>query len=237
MPLLISYQDKPDLIVYANLFSSTDKLKAFDVSLSNFNSITLATQSDFAIYLTESTERKGYYSFEISDVSNIPATSSDDFYLVEVFRQQGAAPNRETDRLAGTMVFYWDGQREVDICGCQTDSQASFTPQDVWEYPDRTLTQDIDCGDPYQSTGPCPDVIVDLECPDPYIIVDSSCDQIDELRQQIANSDVKLDQVISLIQNLQIPTGTPITAPPNVTNPTVGPRGSSSGSSSIRVSR
>ena len=235
MSLLISYQDKTGLVIYANLFSSTDKLKAFNPTSETFETITLPSQSDFAIILDEDPVRKGYYSFDISDVSNIPSTEGGDFYLIEVRRAEGSGYDRESDKLTGTMAFYWDGEQEVDICGCQTESGTSISAKDIWEYPNRSLTDEVDCGDTGGSSS-SPNVDIELECPDPYITINNNVEGLDELRQQIDGTDAKIDEVIRLINNIGTGQQQRTTALPNTSNPVIGPRGSSApGQSSIRV--
>ena len=197
MPLLISYQDTPNKIVYANLFSATNKIKAFNPNLNSFDTISLSTQSDFALTMEEEDIRKGYYSHTINDTSNIPETENGDFYLVEVFEALGSGHDRESDVLLGTMAFYWNGEQEVDICGCQTQAGSSLTVQDIWEYEDRSLTESVDCGETGGSD-------ISLECPDPYITVNTTINGLEDLSNQLNNTDTKVDQIINLINNLSI---------------------------------
>lgn len=220
MSLLISYQDVPGKAVYANLFSATNKIRAFNPSINNFANLSLSDQPDFAIPLSEDSIRKGYYSYIISNVSNIPATDNGDFYLVEVF-ESITGYNRESDPLLGTMAFYWDGNKEVDICGCQTQAGTSLTAQDIWSYVDRSLTEKI--------------IDIDLECPDPYIIVNTTVDGFDELVSKIDNTDTKVNEIIRLINNLSPCKPGSMSSLPNTSIPIIGPRGSSGGTSSIRV--
>lgn len=220
MSLLISYQDSPGKTIYANLFSATNKTKAFNPTISNFDNLSLSSQSNFAIILSENSIRKGYYSYSISNTSNIPKTQDGDFYLVEVFESSGSSYDRESDRLLGTMAFYWDGSREVDICGCQTQSGTSLTAQDIWNYNDRSLTDSID---------------IDLECPDPYIIVNTNVEGFDELVEKINNTDIKVDEIIRLINNLSVGKPGSMSSLPKTSIPVIGPPGSSGGTSSIRV--
>jgi hypothetical protein len=236
MSLLISYQDKTNLIIYANLFSATDKLKAFNPTSGNFETITLATQSDFAIILEEDPVRKAYYSFEISDVTNIPPTEGGDFYLIEVRRAGGSGYDRESDKLTGTMAFYWDGEQEVDICGCQTETGTAISAKDIWEYPNRSLTDEVDCGDTGGGSSVPPVVDVELECPDPYITINNNVEGLDELRQQIEGTDAKIDEVIRLINNIGTGQQPRTVAIPNTSTPVIGPRGTRApGQSNIRV--
>lgn len=230
MSLLISYQDATGKAVYANLFSASNKLKAFNPSTHDFETISLAYQSDFAIVLSENLIRKGYYSYSIANTENIPPTDNGDFYLVEVFEALGSGNDRESDTLLGTMAFYWDGEKEVDICGCQTQLGTSLTAQDVWEYSNRGLTDTVDCGD-IKAT----DVNIDLECPDPYIIVNADIEGINDLKDDIKNAELKIDEIIRLINNMSPSQPDRTTSIPKTSNPTIGPRGSSGGSSSIRV--
>lgn len=226
MPLLISYQDTPGRNIYANLFSATNKLKAFNPTTKIFETISLPSQSDFQIVLLEDDVRKGYYSFNILDSSSIPETSNGDFYLIEVFRLLGSGPDRESDTLVGTMAFYWDGEQEVDICGCQSTAGTSLSAQDVWSYSDRTLTSNTGSTD-------CPDVNIDLECPDPYVTIENNVEGLSELQTQLELTDNKVDQIIQLINDLSLsPSQVGL---PNTSSPVIGPRGSSGGTSNIRI--
>ena len=233
MPLLISYQDTPGKAVYANLFSATNKIKAFDPSSNSFETLSLPSQSDFALIMDEDSVRKGYYSYTITDVSNIPETDNGDFYLVEVFEALGSSYDRESDTLLGTMAFYWDGEQEVDICGCQTQAGSFLTAQDVWEYADRSLTDEVDCGD--TGGGGSPNVDIELQCPDPYITVNTTVEGLDELREQLLSTDMKVDEVIRLINSLSPSQPAARGGLPNTSTPIIGPPGSSGGTSSIRV--
>lgn len=224
MSLLISYQDVPGRNIYANLFSATNKLKAFNPDSELFETISLSSQSNFQIVLPEDNIRKGYYSYDILNSSLIPETLNGDFYLIEVFRLLGSGPDRESDTLVGTMAFYWDGEQEVDICGCQSIAGTSLSAQDVWNHSTRTLTSNTGSTD-------CPDVNVDLECPDPYITIENNVEGLSELQTQLELTDNKVDQIISLINDLS----TNQVGLPNTSSPTIGPRGSSGGTSNIRI--
>jgi len=213
--LEISFNDNTGLNIYANLFSATNKIKAFNPTSGLFDTISLSSQSDFQIILSENSVRKGYYSYSITDLSSIPETSNGDFYLIEVFRLLGSGPDRESDTLVGTMAFYWDGEQEVDICGCQSVAGTTLTAQDVWENAERTLT----------------DLDIDLECPDPYITIENNVEGLSELQDQLELTDSKVDQIISLINGLS----TNQTELPNTSSPVIGPRGSSGGTSNIRI--
>lgn len=226
MSLLISYQDSTEKIVYANLFSATDKTKGFNTNSSMFSSFSLESQSDFAIILSEDSVRKGYYSHIITETSSIPPTEDGDFYLVEVFESLGSGYDRESDPLLGTMAFYWNGEREVDICGCQTQAGTSLTAEDIWSYQNRSLTSEVDCG----NSGNQP-VEINLECPDPYITVNATIEGLDEVNSKLDNNASQLNEVIRLINNLSV-INRPI---PRTSVPNVGPRGSSGGTSNIRI--
>lgn len=231
MSLFISYQDSPGKTIYANLFSATNKNQAYNPITKTFLNFTLASQPDFGLILSESSERVGNYSIEIADTSGIPATSDGDFYLVEVFEVQGSGLDRELDRLQGTMAFYWDGTREVDICGCQSSAGTNLTAADIWEYPDRTLTQDIGGGS--ETPGETA-VEIDLTCPDPYINVEVETD-LTGVENRLDVTDAKIDQLITLVRELggSDDQGTVL---PNTSTPIIGPRGSSAGGqSSIRI--
>jgi hypothetical protein len=116
MSLSIEYNDSPDLTIYALLFSSTDKTKAFNPTRNQFLTFTLATQSNFAIKLIEGEQRVGFYRFAIEDVSSITATTqADEFYLLEVYRLKGDSYDRRTDKLVGTKDFFWDGEKEITL--------------------------------------------------------------------------------------------------------------------------
>lgn len=225
MSLLISYQDIPGRSIYANLFSATNKLKAFNPDSELFETISLSSQSDFQIVLSEDGVRKGYYSYDILNSSSIPETLNGDFYLIEVFRMLGSGPDRESDTISGTMAFYWDGEQEVDICGCQSAAGTSLSAQDVWDNPTRTLTSNAGSSD-------CPDVNIDLDCPDPYITIENNVEGLSELQDQLESTDNKVDQIIEMINGLS---SNQTIGLPNTSSPIIGPRGSSGGTSNIRV--
>ena len=162
MSLPIEFNDRTGETIYANLFSATDRRKAFNPTTSDFVTLSASNEADVAIILEEDSVRVGHYKYTISTVTNIPATSDGSFYLIEVYRALGTSFDRSSDTLMGTLAFYWDGESEVNVCGRESASSPapspgnSLTAQEVWEYSQRTLTQDIQA----------PDIYVDIENPD-----------------------------------------------------------------------
>jgi len=213
MALNIDYSDNSGLIIYANLYSATDRLVAFNPTTDKFVTVTGTNELDVVIVLEEISARPGFYTYNIIDVSNIPATVNGQFYMVEIFRATGSGFDRSTDRLAGTITFYWDGEKEVDVCGCEASGSGGATPQEIWEYSDRSLTEDLICPDPY----------IELECPD-------HSDEIDELRQSIEEGLEIINKTLEDIKNSQ--TSSPRIIP-NTQTPRVN-RGTG-GQSDIRV--
>jgi len=114
MGLLIEYNDKSGLNIYALLFNDIDKSKAFNLEKNKFEDF--ESQDVSNIILDEAKERIGYYSFEIIDVSNIPATTENNGYSLEIYRKVGETANRTKDTFMGASIFYWDGKKEVSLC-------------------------------------------------------------------------------------------------------------------------
>lgn len=123
MSLSIQYNDTVGLDIYAFLFSSSDKSKAFHISKNSFQTFSLSNQAAFAIAMEEDSIRVGFYSADIADVSNIPASSGDDFYLIEMFKKTGSVADRRVDTILGSQYFYWDGTKEISLGG-----QVTITP-------------------------------------------------------------------------------------------------------------
>lgn len=121
MALHIEFNDDSGLSIYAALFDSKDKTKAFNTSSGVFQPFSLTGQQSFAIALSEDSARIGFYSAIVANTSGLIASPEDQWYLVEVYRQSGDVPNRLVDKLVGSKPFYWDGQQEVDL------SCSSFT--------------------------------------------------------------------------------------------------------------
>lgn len=142
MAFEITYEDEPGLTVYANLFSSTDFSKAWNPSAGDFAAYTLANQSDFALLLVEDSERTGWYTYTISDTTNIPAATDDHYYFIEVRYKSGANYDRVADAVLGSVASYWG---MVTDCGDSGNGgnpgTGGATAEEIWSYTNRTLTE------------------------------------------------------------------------------------------------
>jgi len=221
--LTIEYSDSPELTIYANLFSATSNTSAFNASTNDFITVDGTNEIDVAIVLDEISVRPGFYNFIITDVSNIPETVDGQFYLLEIFIALGTSFDRSTDTLVGTIPFYWDGEKEVDVCGCSA-SGSDTTAQSIWEYQDRTLTQDLECPDPYIELE-CPDPYIDLECPD-------NSQEIEDLKKSLEIQLASINETLEKIEQNQCNTVS-VTSVPSTQTPRIN-RGSG-GQSNIRV--
>lgn len=145
----ITYSDQPNLNIYALLFSASDLSKAWNPSAGDFQSYTLASQSSFVLPLEEDSNRLGWYTYTISDVSNIPAVTGSQFYFIEVWQQSGSSANRSADCIMGNLRVCWGKQssewmeiaKHVWEYGTRTLTTSAITPQEIWEYASRTLTE------------------------------------------------------------------------------------------------
>lgn len=218
----ITYSDEPGKTMYATLFDATDLTLAWNKSSSTFEIFTLSSQSDFALPLTEDSERVGLYIYAVS--VDIPAVVGDDFYLIEVRERIGLSYDRANDTLFGTKQFFWNGTREVEpffIEGLtaqqvwnndeRTLTSVSLTAKDVWEYLQRTLTE-------------CPCDNADL-----ITLIQSIQTQLTVLLKQIENANQGIED---LQKGVVIQGATPEVKPQP---PRVGQTGSVGPTSSIRI--
>lgn len=146
MSLKIEYSDEPGLVVYALFIRSVDN-KVYDMTSKTFETFSAQAQNDFYIVLEEDSDLGGFYHHEITDVSGIPATTEDNWYLLEIYKSIGSSFDRLSDPLLGSQVFYWDGTKEIPLGGASVTVDLSGVPSAVWNYQTRTLTQDVTCPD------------------------------------------------------------------------------------------
>jgi hypothetical protein len=244
MALKIEFNGEVGANFYAFLFDAVDKSKAFNPTSNTFETFLLTNQSDFVLVLSEDDERLGYFSYSISDVSNIPATENGSFYLAEVYQAlnvqsdgTGAAAtvvyDRGTDDFCGGRQFYWDGTQEVDICGCASSSEGSCDPteiaQAVWSNDERTLTENVEIDE-----GKIADAVwtrdertltQDLECPELPEIPECPDDA-----EQLTEIQKTLNEILEKLNS------TPQRSLPNAQTPRIGQPGSSAqGSGGINI--
>jgi len=230
MSLPIEFNDRTGETIYANLFSATDRRDAFNPSTNDFVTLSASNEADVAIILEEDSIRLGHYKYTISTVTNIPATSDGSYYLIEVYRALGTSFDRSTDTLMGTLAFYWDGENEVNVCGCESSASpspspgSSLTAQEVWEYTERTLTQDVQA----------PDIYVDIENPDSLtdIEIPECPDNSEEIEALKAIIEQQFQTINNLLEEIKANQSRRV-GTPNTQTPRVGR--SSGGSSDIRV--
>lgn len=129
----ITYSDIGSTNFYALLFSAVDFTKVFDVTTSNFTDYTISQHSKLAIKLSENANRLGYYEYIIEDTQNIPKVIGDQYYFIEVWQQIGNSPDRALDINVGNLKVCW---------GSEINMWDAIAKQ-VWEYSNRTLTQDF----------------------------------------------------------------------------------------------
>lgn len=129
----ITYSDIGSANFYALLFSAVDLTKAFNVTTGNFVDYTISQHSELAIKLSENANRSGYYEYIIEDTQNIPKVIGDQYYFIEVWQQTGNSPDRSLDINVGNLKVCW---------GSEINMWDAIAKQ-VWEYSNRTLTQDF----------------------------------------------------------------------------------------------
>ncbi len=245
MALKIEFNGEVGANFYAFLFDAVDKSKAFNPTSKQFETFLLTNQSDFILALAEDDERLGYYSFAISDVSNIPATEEGNFYLAEVYQSlnvqvSGSGSDastsivydRGTDDFCGGRQFYWDGTQEVDICGCASSSGGSCDPSEiaeaVWGSETRTLTGNVEVDESAIAdavwTRDERTLTQDLECPELPEIPEcpDDSDQLTEIQNTLAEILAKLN-------------ATPQRRLPNAQTPRIGQPGTNAGNSGINI--
>lgn len=217
MALSIEYSDAPGLTVYAVLVSADDRSQVFNVDSEEFETFELYSQSHFAILLSESDKRLGFYSESISNVSGIPA--SDKAYLIEIYRALGTGFDRASDTLLGSQIFYWDGEKEIPFGGLQVETDLTGIPAAVWAYSDRSLTQELTCPEIPE----CPEIPTVPECPDNSAELAALRLLIEQKTKEITDLIKQHDEAQGVLPNTQVPR--------------LGRSGSSGGSGGIRFSR
>jgi hypothetical protein len=129
----ITYSDISAANFYALLFSASDLTKVFNTNTNNFIEYSLSQHANVSIKLVENTNRLGYYEYVIENTENIPKVVGDQYYFIEVWQQIGDAPNRSQDINVGNLKVCW---------GSEVNMWDNVAKQ-VWEYSERTLTQDF----------------------------------------------------------------------------------------------
>lgn len=221
----ITYSDISGLSFYAILFSAEDSSKAWNPTSKSFQKYTLQNQSSFVLNLIEDSERIGWYSYSISDTSNIPYVSGDDFYFIEIWKKVGLQNNREIDINTGNLEFYW-GKTNNDfleiakkVWDYSTRTITDFpeippgiTPQQIWEYSVRTLTQDSVSCDYAQLEKNILEAI--------SVSTGKTLEELANVNSELGNS---IQQTFDL---LKICCSSPPKSSPVIQNPRIGPRGS-----------
>jgi len=225
----ITYEDQPSLTFYAVLFSAQEPSKAWKVSTGTFETYTLAAQSSFVIPLAEDSQRIGWYSYTINDLTNIPIVVGSEYYSIEVWRQKGASPSRNIDCLAGTLKVCWgkanseflEIAKKVWEYGTRTLTSSAITPQQIWEYTSRTLTAGgvVDCD------------FTQLEQHILAAILVSTGKTLDELTRVDQELGASIDKTFELLKTCCAAKTHNL---PNVQTPRIGPRGSRGGNPGIK---
>lgn len=229
-PFEISYSDRPNLLFYALLFSAQDQSKAWNPSTSSFETYYNDRHSDFVLYLSESRDRSGWYTYAICDSLNIPKVNGK-CYFIEIWQQLNASPNRALDFNTGNL--------EV----CHESTSCCDVAEEVWAYQDRTLTEF-----PPVKEAPSPQEIWNYETrtltSEPFTcdfseleknilaaITISTGKTIEELSEVNSELGSSIQKTFDLLKDCcsTKPTGTP-----TVQNPRIGPRGSKGKDSNMR---
>jgi hypothetical protein len=151
----ITYSDQSGLNFYAILFSATDLTKAFKLTTNDFDTYTTDTHTDFVIPLSEDANRYGWYTYYISNLTNIPNVIGDQYYFLEVWLKRGSVASRLSDTNTGNMKVCWGRNNSDWLQIAQqvweyntrtlTNIEPTITPKEIWEYATRTLTSDVGC--------------------------------------------------------------------------------------------
>jgi len=228
----ITYSDQPGLNFYALLFSAKDTSKAWNPAIDNFEEYSLSNQLKFALYLQEDSNRPGWYSYNIANISNIPVVVGNEFYFIEVWQKKGALPNRMFDYNTGTLRVCWGAKngewleiaRRVWEYGTRTlTGFDGITPQQIWEYSMRTLTSGGGGGD-------CD--YTQLEKNILNAISISTGKTIEEITKGDAALQFNLDKTFELLKTC---CSSKIKNLPNVQSPRIGPRGSTGRGPDMRI--
>jgi hypothetical protein len=225
---LITYCDQKGLSFYAILFSAQDNTKAWNPSESSFQTYTLASHDSFSMALSEDSERLGWYSYEISDTTNIPSVLGGQYYFVEVWQKNGAIPSRTVDTNTGNVKVCWGRNEWLEIAKSvweygtrELTNFSGVTPQQIWEHTTRTLTSGgvADCD------------FTELQKHILAAIVLSTGKTIEELFKVNSELSSSIDKTFELLKTCcsSDSKGVPLTQTPRI-----GPKGSRGGVSDIR---
>ena len=151
----ITYSDQSGLNFYAILFSALDLTKAFRIDTNDFATYTIQDHQQFVIPLSEDANRTGWYTYYISDLTNIPNVIGDQYYFLEVWQKKTVTANRLIDVNTGNLKVCW-GKNQSDwlliaeavweySTRTLTEIAPTITPKEIWEYATRTLTSDVNC--------------------------------------------------------------------------------------------
>ncbi len=215
MSLIISFNDDTNYIIYAFMFNSKGD-KAYSIETGSFDVFSLENQSNFVIFLEESLQRPGFYNFEITD--DIPATEDGEFYVIEIFEMLGSSSDRSSDTFKGSSSFCWDGTKEVALSDKNSDGSLI---ENVWNYENRSLTQEIDkevweysSRSITQDIPSCPEI---PPCPD-------NSEDIKKIEEEIKDLQIlmetKLEELTKLIESQKNINSLPKTQNPKINNKT-----------------
>jgi len=227
---LITYSDQKSLSFYAILFSAQDPTKAWNPSESSFQTYTLASHSSFAMTLTENSERLGWYSYEISDVTNIPSVSEGQYYFLEVWQKKGSTPSRIADLNTGNVKVCWGRNDWLETAKAvweygtrELTNFSGVTPQQIWEYTTRTLTA--------SGTTECD--FTELERHILAAITLSTGKTLEELSKVNSELGSSIEKTFTLLEECcsSKPKGSP-----TIQSPKIGPKGSRGPGSDMRFS-
>lgn len=224
---LITYSDQKSLSFYAILFSAQDSTKAWNPSESSFQTYTLVSHSSFIMTLTEDSERLGWYSYEISDVTNIPSVSEGQYYFLEVWQKKGSTPSRIADLNTGNVKVCWGRNDWLETAKSvweygtrELTNFSGVTPQQIWEYATRTLTSENNVCD-----------YAEFESHILAAITLSTGKTVEEIHKGDEALIVNIQQVFDLLKSCcsVVERGTP-----NIQTPRMGPKGSKTSDSNIK---
>lgn len=194
----ITYSDQRNLNFYAILFSATDLTKAFNPTTLDFETYTIQNHTNFILTLNEDNNRLGWYSYYITDLTNIPNVIGDQYYFIEVWQRIGATPNRLSDVNTGNLKVCWGREnwewlqtaKTVWEFGTRTLTEIAptITPEQIWTYAERTLTGSVSCD------------YTDLEKAIITAIEESTGQTIDEIQKSNDELSASIDKTFKLLE-------------------------------------
>ena len=231
----ISYSDQKNLDFYAILFSANDLSKAWNPSSKVFETYTLDNHNVFCLSLLQDTNRLGWYSYAISDTSNIPQVLGNQYYFIEVWKKIDTIPDRLSDINTGNLKVLWGKQnnnwleiaKSVWEYGSRSltdfpEIPSTLTPQQIWEYATRTLTSDVGCD------------FAELEKNILNAITISTGKTIEEISAMNEELGTSINNTFELLKTC---CSSKVTGTPNIESPKIGARGSKSKDSDIKFSK